>query len=40
MWNLSPDTVLGFSALFGLLDASTANSPELLFVSVLLKHFG
>jgi hypothetical protein len=34
------DTVMGFSALFGLLDAITANKSKLLFGLVLLKHIG
>jgi hypothetical protein len=34
------DTVVGFSALFGLLDASTAKRFGLLFGLVLLKHIG
>ena len=33
-------TVVGFSALFGLLDASTAKRSELLFGLVLLNHIG
>jgi hypothetical protein len=34
------DTVVCFSALFGLLDASTAKRSKLLFELVLLKHIG
>jgi hypothetical protein len=34
------DTVVGFSALFGLLDASTTKISKLLFGLALLKHIG
>jgi len=34
------DTVVGFSALFGLLGARTAKISELLFGLVLLEHIG